>query len=173
MKTSDTKQFTSEEFITKSLIKLLADKELSSIDIAQICRKAGVSRITFYRFFPSKEEVIARYFGKVMSAFLERAPKVGKQKDLLLFLETYFSFLQNQGDALRVILKANAGFLLLNYLDDLVRVFMKKAFPSSSESDLSMLTGALYNNSIFFLTKNVGDSPKKAAQSFYDFCFVR
>jgi len=49
---------TSQKLIAEALLELLNDSSFQSISVASICRRADVSRQTFYSLFESKENVI-------------------------------------------------------------------------------------------------------------------
>ena len=46
-----------KECIVSALLQLIEKKPLSTITISELCQKAGVSRMTFYRNYGSKEDV--------------------------------------------------------------------------------------------------------------------
>jgi len=48
----------SQELITRALIRLLKEKPLTSISMMEIANEANVVRMTLYRHFKSKEEII-------------------------------------------------------------------------------------------------------------------
>ena len=50
---------TSQSSIIDALLLLMKEKPYSKISVSEICKKAGVSRQTFYSLFDSKEDVIA------------------------------------------------------------------------------------------------------------------
>jgi len=173
MKTKETAKTTSDEFITKSLLKLLNEKDYSEIDVSMICHKAGVSRVTFYRYFSTKEEVVSRYFKKIMSPFMEEVASIHKQQDFLTFFETYFLFLENHLEVFHIIDKSKLGYLILDYLNDAL-VYLAKRLGLSQEPFVSYyIAGSLYNSGISLIKYNVTESPKKLAQSLYDFCFSK
>lgn len=45
------------ECIVEAMIKLIYEKPLSAITISELTERAGVSRMTFYRNYGSKEDV--------------------------------------------------------------------------------------------------------------------
>lgn len=47
--------------ITKAVLKLMQNKNLSDLTISQICDEAGVGRASFYRNFESKEDVLHKH----------------------------------------------------------------------------------------------------------------
>ncbi|MCR4562621.1 MAG: TetR/AcrR family transcriptional regulator [Bacilli bacterium] len=47
----------SKEYIGEAIIHLMAKRKLEDITISDICKKAGVSRSTFYRYFSSVNDL--------------------------------------------------------------------------------------------------------------------
>ena len=52
---------TAKDYITEGLFQLMERKDYNKITITDITNRAGVNRVTFYRNFSSKEEVIKSY----------------------------------------------------------------------------------------------------------------
>lgn len=50
-----------KDYITEGLFQLMERKDYNKITITDITNRAGVNRVTFYRNFSSKEEVIKSY----------------------------------------------------------------------------------------------------------------
>lgn len=48
----------SQEWLCKAFLALLKEKSYENINVISICRKADLSRMTFYQFFSSKEELL-------------------------------------------------------------------------------------------------------------------
>jgi AcrR family transcriptional regulator len=170
IKTKEKLKITSEEFISKALLKLLNEKDYSEIDVSMICHKAGVSRVTFYRNFSSKDEVVSRYFKKIMSPFLEEASAIRKQKDLLSFFETYFSFLNNHIEVFEIIEKSKLGYLMLDYLNDAFAYLDKSTSLPNGNLTHKFIVGSLYNTALYYIKDKATENPTKLAQSLYDFC---
>lgn len=52
----------SKGLIVQSLVYLMRKKSFHEIKITEICKKAGVSRLSYYRNFESKEDIVLYYF---------------------------------------------------------------------------------------------------------------
>ena len=50
----------SQQWLTESLIALMEEKPFAQISVQELCRRADLSRQTFYNFFSSKEEILHR-----------------------------------------------------------------------------------------------------------------
>ena len=61
----------SRECLLNALLVLMEKQEFSKITITELCKKAGVTRLTFYRHFESKEDVLQDYFYKIFQIFFQ------------------------------------------------------------------------------------------------------
>lgn len=55
-----------KECITTALLQIMEGKDFEAITITELTRKADVGRVSFYRNFESKEDVIRQYLGKLI-----------------------------------------------------------------------------------------------------------
>ena len=58
-----------KECITTVLLQMMEKQSFESISITELTKKAGVGRVSFYRNFESKEDVIRQYLGKLIKAW--------------------------------------------------------------------------------------------------------
>lgn len=50
--------------LTQALLQLMEKKPFNEINVSELCDKAGVSRISFYRNFSSMPDILVRYLSK-------------------------------------------------------------------------------------------------------------
>ena len=60
----DHKNLSIQGCLTEAMFELLENHSFAEISISELCKKAGVSRASFYRSFLSKEDVIKAFFKK-------------------------------------------------------------------------------------------------------------
>lgn len=53
-----------EEYMFKALVLLLEQKPYDKISITEIAKRAGVSRMSYYRNYSSKDEIITKFWEK-------------------------------------------------------------------------------------------------------------
>lgn len=58
--------------IGEAVIALMKEKTFDKIKILDITLKAGVSRMTFYKYYHSKEEVLDDYLKEMVSGYVEK-----------------------------------------------------------------------------------------------------
>lgn len=62
----------SREWIHDALLQLLQQRKYDQITIKDICKKADLSRQTFYQIFDSREEVMEYHFSLLFQQFVDR-----------------------------------------------------------------------------------------------------
>ncbi|MEE6712287.1 TetR/AcrR family transcriptional regulator [Pediococcus acidilactici] len=83
----------SKNYITTALLQLLETHDFNDLKVSQVVKKAGVSRMAFYRNFDSLEQVLTQYFeDKIGNAFMMVKSDIStaeKQAWMLDFFEKY------------------------------------------------------------------------------------
>jgi AcrR family transcriptional regulator len=51
-----------KDFITTALLQLLSSEPLSVLTVSKVCKRAGVSRMAFYRNFGGLEQILYEYY---------------------------------------------------------------------------------------------------------------
>lgn len=78
--------FVIKESLTEALFILMRKKPFEEITITEISKLAGVSRISFYRNFDSKEDVLVKYlFEKSMDEFSKYQAQSTQEKLIAMF----------------------------------------------------------------------------------------
>ncbi|WP_300558725.1 TetR/AcrR family transcriptional regulator, partial [Companilactobacillus sp.] len=52
----------SQQYLTTALLQLLETKPLNEISVTQVVKRAGVSRMAFYRNFDTLDDLLTSYF---------------------------------------------------------------------------------------------------------------
>lgn len=121
----------SQELIADAFVSLLREKSYESISISQICRKAGISRQTFYSLFASKENIVA-YELERKHSFTPGTTCCGGEMTLEQLCHEYSCYIAEKKEFLS-LLADNGIFYQLH--DCLYQSFMNCACFLPSESD--------------------------------------
>ena len=95
------------ESVVEGLWELLEDKSFEKISVSELVERAGIGRVTFYRNFSNKEEVLKRSFNMELQAWLsERQIDLSDWTDgqLLSALRQFFDFWYEQQDNIRLLI---------------------------------------------------------------------
>jgi len=107
--------------ITKATLELLQDNELDKIPIGQIADRAQVSRVSFYRNYDSKEDVLKTHVARLMLDWDKslgggNKPDGGLDDDQLASL---FGHLKNHADLYQLLERRGLLYLLRDALKEL------------------------------------------------------
>ena len=95
------------ESVVEGLWELLEDKSFEKISVSELVERAGIGRVSFYRNFSNKEEVLKRSFNMELQAWLsERQIDLSDWTDgqLLSALRQFFDFWYEQQDKIRLLI---------------------------------------------------------------------
>lgn len=101
------------ESIAGALIKLMENKRFDEISISEITALAGVSRISFYRHFESKEAILIDYLQTTtLPAFIEKFTQPTTHH---IFLGIFHS-INHVGDVVNLLYRNNLSHIFLAYV---------------------------------------------------------
>ena len=103
------------ECIFTALLILMEKKPYEEITITDIAKKAGVSRMSYYRLYKSKDDILIQYFNEVFEALLEQAKKMGSISRYQFGLMIFKTSMENDR-LLKAVLKAQLYELILRRL---------------------------------------------------------
>lgn len=92
-----------KESITDALIKLMKKKQFNDITISELTETAGVGRVSFYRNYESKEDVLLTYILGISSAYWETHHKENTETlwtmtfDIFEILKPTFQLIHRSG----------------------------------------------------------------------------
>ena len=71
MKKVNRKESIIVDSITEALLQLMSKKDFNNISICEITEKAGIGRVSFYRNFDNKEDVLKRHAETITNNFFD------------------------------------------------------------------------------------------------------
>lgn len=161
----------SKECIASALIELMKTKEYSSITITEIAKKSGMSRMTYYRNYTSKDDILIQYLDSVGEKITEIVAASNNPYDTETYLTILFSSLGVESDIGYAVFKAHLGDLLLETINKNMMI----AFPPSMLNDTdkvykrSYFGGACYNVFIEWIKRGKKESPEHMARLLCNF----
>ncbi len=99
------KQF-AKDYITEALFLLMKKKDYKNITITDITKRAGVNRVTFYRNFNSKDEIINKYLENSFAEWGKEWEESG-DNNIAFRLFKYFS---DNRDFIKILYQSNLQF---------------------------------------------------------------
>ena len=107
---------------TKGLIALtvyylMFKKDYEEISVKEICEKAGISRMSFYRYYSKKDDIFVDYCDDRFEEFYNEIHSV-EELSFKDFTYRMFVFIDKYKRQIRILKKANREFMLLNQLNN-------------------------------------------------------
>lgn len=154
-----------DKYITESLFNLMKKKEYNNISITEICEKAGTGRMSFYRNFKSKDDIIKKWITNTTNIFLKSSDinyKTDSTKDYFVKLFTHLEKYKNEAF---LIYKAGLFNLLKNEFDDKLIDIHREEYENYKSY---FIAGGIFNVYYFWLTNGSKESPQELASKMVD-----
>lgn len=81
----------SQEYLATALLDLLQTHDLNNLTVTQVVKRAGVSRMAFYRNFDSLADVLTAHFAPIMAASFTDILRHAPENEKITALGTFFS----------------------------------------------------------------------------------
>ena len=135
-----------KECIVTALIELMKVRDYDAISITDITKKAGVSRMAYYRNYTSKEDILNKYMDEVGFSIHEKIAKMNTREEIFDYYRELFGQLGAYRDLGITVYRAHLGELILENITK----NMAMTFPPENESAAARyrhvyLAGAFYN----------------------------
>ncbi len=159
------KQNEIDKKITNALLALMEEKSYEDITVTDIVKKAGTSRVTYYRHFNSKEDIILRFFEMTKDRFVEQIKDDDEDlpRDNELAIMALFLYFKANIKANKCLRKAGLDGELLKFLSN---EFLEN-LPVKLDKYLAyFVAGALYNVLIHWLDGDCLDSIEEISKPF-------
>ncbi|MDY2735165.1 TetR/AcrR family transcriptional regulator [Intestinibacter sp.] len=104
-----------KESITQALLILMESKDFQKITITEIVNKAGVARMSFYRNYDSKEDVILKHLQEIHNEWSNNV----QDTNISDFIMTLFRLFESMKPTIELLYKADLSHLLLRFINEL------------------------------------------------------
>ena len=126
--------------ITNALLSLLKSKELKDISISEVTSAAGVSRVSFYRNYKEKEDILREYIKRQLTNWMNDNNKQDSSGDESL--GNIFAYLTEYKDIYLLLSRRNLLYLLKD-------IIMETFGPKPDHRDFDAYTAAFVANGIY------------------------
>lgn len=153
-----------KDSITEALLTLLKNKTIDKISITEITNKAGVGRVSFYRNFDSKEDILDQYLEKVTDEFIQNSGIDFKHNDVNTYITILFKHLEKYKDFTNSLYKSDCLYLVEKQFK---RIFEKKNY-NYNEYKKQFYIGGIYNIYHYWLVNGYKETPEELANNLVD-----
>ncbi len=149
------------EYITDALLMRMRKKDYKDISITEICEKAGVTRMSFYRNFESKEDILKKWLTTITDEFLAASGisyKNDKNRD---YFVTLFTHLKKHREICMAMYKAGLIYLVKDQFD---RVFLSVYQGEYDAYKSYFIAGGIYNVFLLWLINGCRETPEELSE---------
>lgn len=155
--------------LAEALIALMEQTPLDSIKIQVLAKKAGVSRMSYYRYFSNKIEILEFYIEYILDEYLKVTEKTSANEFQTYehILDSLKYFFQYKG-FICCLKKSGFGIMFLDKLN----AYVKKQYNllNSNEYILYYYVGGIFNIYIQWITRNTPESAEEIASIIFQLC---
>ena len=146
------------ESMTEALLQLMRSKPLVEISVSELCEKAGVSRISYYRNYSSMADILVRYLNSCTDKWWEEFSQKPEDEFYKEFWPSLLNEYRNNAELIRLIYDNNVRYILMDHIFDCVT-----KDSSGEERDAfvrSALAGALFGLVSEWIRRGMGEPPE-------------
>ncbi len=148
------------EYITDALLLLLKKVPYNEISVTALCDKAGVTRMSFYRNFNTKEDVLEAWISSITEDFLRDSRISYKNDSPRQYFTKLFTHMKKHADICLAIYNAGLIYLVKDEFDHIFLTLHKDEY---DEYKSYFLAGGIYNIFFLWLIRGCKESPQQLA----------
>ena len=150
-------------YIVEGLLRMMRKRPYESIKVTDIVREAGVSRMTYYRHFKAKSDVLTCLIDYIIKSVNPVCHEDRRNGDWYRFWLTMFDYADRYASALSTIIDAGQEHVILECLNRSAFPHLHKDENAETSYRLYSLSGAMYNVFIEWLKKEKRETPEEMA----------
>ena len=163
-------------YLAHALMDLMEKKPLEEISITELTKRAGVSRMSYYRSFDSKQHILEEYLQTIIRRFRgegEREGYLGK-RHIYNQLVYCFRFFRHYSRFALCLHNANLSSILLDGLNGYMKTYLlPKNADFTKRYRAYACAGTLYNLYIQWLMDGMKQSEETMAEIAFRFFFPK
>lgn len=150
----------------QALMLLMRDKKLNSISVTDIAAKAGISRMTYYRNFASKEHVLRTYMQILAQDYAKKLDGEGApHRDRAHILQAVQCFRENL-DFVTCLEQEELSYILLEGISDFLMSCKEDSHENFERAcSLQYYAGALFNVCMYWYRTGMEKSDEEVTDA--------
>lgn len=160
------------ECIVTALLQLIHEKPLSAITISELTKKAGVSRVTFYRNYDSKEQVLISELEELFAKY--QADDLRTKLQGIYYDQEHmvhcFTYLYQYRLFMDGLMRCGFGDLFLRLVTEYVQKKWGNSDRCEEQYRLAAFSGLLYNTYTEWVRRGCDESIETLARIIAELC---
>ena len=166
------KRNNTKNLISLALYTLMHKYDYDEISVKDICKRAGVSRMSFYRYYRMKDDIFITYCDERFEEFYNNIKSI---KDLTIneFTLKMFKFIDKYRRQIKVLFQAHREFMLLDQLNSYTKYTISNLksdhFTDQKNNPICtyFMSGGLFNVIVYWINNPNPSSPEKMNEMLY------
>ncbi|WP_080848923.1 TetR/AcrR family transcriptional regulator [Cytobacillus gottheilii] len=166
MRKSREDSINSQKYIMEALNALLHEQRLQDITVTDICKKAGVARVTFYKYYSTIYDVMRATVDEKVEQFSGKIANLDPHSDLQRIIEYVIEVLDYSEGILKNIINSNMSGILLDYINYGIEMITEEDVKNNkiSRTQVLFLSGGIFNIIHDWIKRGSKESPQLLAQ---------
>lgn len=156
----------SKFWLTEALFFLLKTTPFSKITINDIAKKAGVSRLTFYRNFDTKEDILEERFKNLFNEFFDeiKQNKITSARNVILLIFEYWY--KNQ-EYLKILIDNKLEkYIYGNFNTYITNIFNELNIAEYYKPEhIAFISGGLFFSMVDWINNGCKETPEEITNS--------
>lgn len=156
--------------ISLALYALLLRKPYEEITIAEICKKAGVSRVSFYRYYDQKDDILIQFSDERFAEFFDNLSMLEAMTFEDLVIEI-FKFLKKNSRQLAILRYAKKEQILMEQFYSYCRYLFSSNLTGELVNDkenplrIPFVVGGIFQVIMRWLDEGMISTPEEIAKN--------
>lgn len=116
----------SKRMLRESLLRLLKTKELSEINITELCREAEINRATFYKYYNTPQDVLSDIALELIKDMKKMYPPMQTLEEVRYCIVKVCEYIYEHADLIRLLIHANADIEIATAISELHQNFREE-----------------------------------------------
>lgn len=153
----------SRRYITDALLDLMEKHRYEKITVKDITERAGVARLTFYRNFTDKDDVLRKY---LQGMFLNYMGELKNETTLAGALTVCFSYWKTKGSFTELLIENRIEHILFQPFKEYVCTMLERYGLSDGLTNVQkeFIAGGLFFSMIDWIKDDHGLTPQQSAE---------
>lgn len=104
------------ESLPEALLQLMEQKPLADINVSELCQRAGVSRVSFYRNYDSMQDILIQYLKQITDEWWTGFSQKGEQEFYQSFWSELLEQYRQNEKLIKLLYKNNASYVLKEHI---------------------------------------------------------
>lgn len=153
----------SEQYILEAFDELLKKHLYDEISVCDVVEKAGVSRMSFYRNFKSKEDLAVRYVQNISNVLLGEIKQLNPRNNFTV-TKLYFESMKMKKCQILSLIKSSSAKILANDISQKMKSNAPTDYLNKSSKYIPIYFHGAITNVLLAWLQNGDESPDEMAK---------